>query len=47
MVCSSSDLEAGRWLRGEQNCLRIITGDEVAEAVRAVIGRAAAGLPAC
>ena len=33
-------------VRGEQNCLRIITGDEVAEAVRAVIGRAAAGLPA-
>jgi lipopolysaccharide heptosyltransferase II len=35
-----------RCVRGEQNCLRVITVDEVAEAVRALIGRAAAGLPA-
>ena len=28
-------------VRGEQNCLRIITVDEVAEAVRALLGRAA------
>jgi ADP-heptose:LPS heptosyltransferase len=34
-----------RCVRGEQNCLRVITVDEVAEAVRALIGRAAAGLP--
>lgn len=31
-----------RCVRGEQNCLRIITVDEVAEAVRALIGHAAA-----
>jgi len=35
-----------RCVRGEQNCLRIITVDEVAEAVRSRLGRSAAGLPA-
>lgn len=34
-----------RCARGEQNCLRVITVDEVAEAVRAVIGRAAGLAP--